>query len=48
MQKSLRLARAQRARHAPKQSAAPPVDGADGDDAAGVADPKLAMQASLI
>ena len=48
MQRSLRLARAQRERHAPKPAAPPPADGADGEDAAGAADPRTAMQASLL
>lgn len=49
MQRSLRLARAQRERHAPKPAAQPPADGADGEDpAAGGADPRTGMQASLL
>ena len=48
MQRSLRLARAQKERHAPKQAAPPPADGIDGEDAAGATDPRSAMQACLL
>jgi hypothetical protein len=46
MQKSLRLARAQSERHAPKPEKGPPA-GAIDEENAGAADPKVAMESNL-